>query len=141
MIYHSIYLKLKVKSKWKNYNEAEILLVQHFIRTHQQITFGSLNGFCPFFIAFQVLKVLFVISYKIHSYQTCYFLFYISFYTSRCHVLQYCGTRFNIIWKKDFRREFCFFNEFNQTPHPLMAKNLLSMTYDFSRCYLTAFII
>ena len=135
MIYHSMYLKLKVKSKWKNYNEAEILLVHHFIRTHQQITFGSLNRFCPFFIEFQVLKVLFVINYKIHSYQTCYFLFYISFYISRCHVLQYSGTRFNLIWKKIFVGNFAFLT--NSTK----PKNLLSMTYVFSRCYLTAFII
>ena len=69
------------------------------------------------YIVFQVLKVLLVKICKIQSLDLL-FLVFISFYISRYHFSQVFRTSFNIIWKKDFRRKFSFFNGFTETPIP-----------------------
>ena len=46
-------------------------------------------------------------------------------------------TSFNIVWKKDFRHKFSFFNGFTQTHNPLNGQNLLSVTKSFCPYSLT----
>ena len=79
---------------------------------------------CRFYTVFQVLKVY--TSYKNlkdTATRSCIYCCFISFYISRYHFSQIVKTPFNIIWKKDFRHEFSFFNRFTQsTPTLLMAK-------------------
>ena len=42
-------------------------------------------------------------------------MFYISLYISRHHFSKIIKISFKIIWKKDFRHKFSFFNGFTQT--------------------------
>ena len=87
----------------------------------------------PFYIVFQVLKVLFC---KIIHQIFYLLLFYISFHISRHHFSFHSfSTSFNIIWKKDFCHKFSFFNGFTQ-PHLLNSQNPLSMTKVFCQCSL-----
>ena len=69
-----------------------------------------------FYIVFQVLKVLLIKYCKIQSLDPSFLVVFISFYISRYHFSQVFRTSFNIIWKKDFRHKFSFFNRFTQTP-------------------------
>ena len=70
----------------------------------------------------QLLDLLFIV---------VFIIFYINIY----HFLQFFRTSFKIIWKKDFRHRFSFFNRFNQTPHlhphPINSQNPLSVTKVF----------
>ena len=67
----------------------------------------------PFYIVFQVLKVLLCKT----SHQIFYLLFYISFYISRHQYSQICRTSFNIIWKKRFLSNFPFLMDSLNPPH------------------------
>ena len=94
----------------------------------------QMKNTCPFYILFQVLKVLLIKICKIHLADLLFLVVFISFYISRYQFfLQMFRTSFNIIWKKDFCHKFSFFNGSTQTPHPLNAQNLLSMTKVFSQ--------
>ena len=63
----------------------------------------------PFYIVFEVLKVLLIIIRKMQlDFTSADIIFSVSFRAS-----------YSIIWKQDFRHEFSFFNGFNQTPLPL----------------------
>ena len=70
------------------------------------------------YIMFQVLKVLLKNICKIQSLDLLFLVVFMSFYISRCHFSQVFRTSFNIIWKKDFRQGFFFFNGFTQTLTP-----------------------
>ena len=108
------------------------------LRDCGQLTFVTLNGFCLlskknanktplflmnniktdriltniFYIVFQVLKVLLIKICKIESLDLLVLVVFISFYISRYHFSQVFRTSFKIIWKKDFRHKFSFFNRF-----------------------------
>ena len=69
-----------------------------------------------FCIVFQVLKVL------------LFLVVFISFYISRYHFSEVFRTSFNIIWKKDFRHKFSFFNGFTQ-PHPRLLHYARKMLF------------
>ena len=86
-----------------------------------------------FYIVFQVLKVLLIKICKIQSLDLLFLVVFISFYISRYHFSQVFRTSFNIIWKKDFRHKFSFFNGFTQTPtsHPVNSQNPLNVTKVF----------
>ena len=117
------------------------------VRTHQQITFISLNRFCllsdilhplliinehnqagwenthPFQILFQVLKVLIKI-YKIQRPGPFFFLLYcISFYISRHYFSQHFRTLFNIIKKEIFVTHFPFLMHLLNSPHHYQPKS------------------
>ena len=121
-----------------NFDDIRIYFLQ-VLRDCRQITFVTLNGFCQltktptplflmdnikmdriltkiFYIVFQVLKVLLIKICKIQSLDLLFLVVFISFYISRYHFSQVFRTSFNIIWKKDFRHKFSFFNRFTQTP-------------------------
>ena len=78
---------------------------------------------------------------KTQSLDLLFLTVFISFYISRHHFSQVFRTSFNIIWKKDFRHKFSFFNGFTQTSlphsHPLNSQNPLSVTKVFCQCSLT----
>ena len=95
---------------------------------------------CPFYIVFQVLKVLLIKLCKVLPPDLLLLLVFISFYISRYHFSQIFRTSFNIISKNDICHEFSFFNEFIQTPYPLNSQNPLSVTKVFCRCSLTIFM-
>ena len=90
-----------------------------------------------FYIVFQVLKVLIINICKIQLPDLLFPVVFINFYISRDDFSQIFRTPFSIIWKKDFRHKFSFFNRFPQPPPPppppspipasLTAKSLLSM--------------
>ena len=81
-----------------------------------------------FYIVFQVLKVLFIKICKIQSLDLLFLVVFISFYISRYHFSQVFRTSFNIIWKKDFRHKFSFFNGFTQ-PHPRLLHYARKMLF------------
>ena len=58
----------------------------------------------------------FVIICNIHSLDLLFLVAFISFCISKCHFSQVFRTSSNIIWKKNFRHKFSFFNRFTQTP-------------------------
>ena len=96
---------------------------------------NQMKNTLSFYIAFQVLRV-FLKKILRYSNQIFYFLlFYISFYISRNHFSQIFRTSFNIIWKKDFRHNFSFYNGFTQPcPNPhLNGQNPLTVTKVFCR--------
>ena len=87
-----------------------------------------------FYIVFQILKVLLIKIFRIQSLDLLFLVVFISFYINRYHFSQVFRNSFNIIWKKDFRHKFSFFNGFTQLPlpnHPLNSQNPLSMTEFF----------
>ena len=87
---------------------------------------------CPFYyMVFQVLKVLLIKICKMQPLDLLFFVVFISFYISRYHFSQIFRSSFNIIWKKDFRHKFSFFNGFTQTPHPINSSNRLGVTKFF----------
>ena len=95
-----------------------------------------------FYIVFQVLKVLFIKICKIQSLDLLFLVVFIRFYISRYHFSQVFRISFNIIWKKDFRYKFPFFNGFTQPlplppPPPLKSQNPLSVTNVFCQRSLT----
>ena len=96
-----------------------------------------------FYIVFQVFEVLLIKICKMQSIDFLFLVVFISFYISRHHFSQVFRTSFNIIWKKDFRHKFSFFNDFTQTPqphphpHPFNSQNLLSVTKAFCHCSIT----
>ena len=122
-----------------NFDDIRTYFLQ-VLRDCWQITFATPNGFCLlsnknptplfltdniktdrilskiFYIVFQVLKVLLIKICKIQSLDLLFLVVFISFYISRYHFSQVFRTSFNIIWKKDFRHKFSFFNRFTQTP-------------------------
>ena len=77
---------------------------------------------CPFYIVFQILKALLIKICKIEPPDLLFIVVFISFYISRYYFSQIFRTSFNIIWKKDFRHEFSFFNRFTKSD-----KSFLSM--------------
>ena len=78
---------------------------------------------CPFYyMVFQVLKVLLIKICKMQPLDLLFFVVFISFYISRYHFSQIFRSSFNIIWKKDFRHKFSFFNGFTQIPILLTTK-------------------
>ena len=135
-----------------NFDDIRTYFLQ-VLRDCWQITFVTPDGFCLlsnknptplfltdniktdrilskiFYIVFQVLKVLLIKICKIQSLDLLFLVVFISFSISRYHFLQVFRTSFNIIWKKDFRHKFSFFNRFIQThsPHPLNSQNPLSL--------------
>ena len=82
------------------------------------------------------MKVLLVKICRIQSLDLLFLAVFISFYIRRFHLSQ--NFRKNIIWKKDFRHKFSFFNGFTHipTPHPLNSQNRLSVTKVFCQCSL-----
>ena len=105
-----------------------------------QITFVTVNGFCPlsnpfpmfltdnnkmdriltkrFYIVSQVLKVLLIKICKIESLDLLFLVVFISFYISWYHFSEVFRTYSRLyIWKKDFRHKFSFFSGFNPS-HP-----------------------
>ena len=91
-----------------------------------------------FYIVFQVLKVLLIKICKIQPLDLLFLVAFISFYISRYHFSQVFRTSFNIIWKKDFRHKFSFFNRFTQAPTLiLLTANPLSVRKVFRQCSLT----
>ena len=75
----------------------------------------QMKNTCPFYIVFQILKVILIKLCKIQSPDFLLLLVFISFYISRYHFSQIFRTSFKIIWKKDFRHEFSFLNRFTPT--------------------------
>ena len=57
----------------------------------------------PFYIVFQVLKVLLIKIFKMQPLDLLLLVVFISFYMSRYLFIQSFRTSFNIIWKKDLR--------------------------------------
>ena len=91
-----------------------------------------------FYIVFPALKVLLIKIFQIQSLDLLCFVVFISFYISRYHFSQVFRTSFNIIWKKDFRHKFSFFNRFTQAPTLiLLTANPLSVRKVFRQCSLT----
>ena len=95
------------------------------------------GGFFFILFFFKVLKVLAIKICKIQPLDLLFLVFFISFYISRYHFSHVFRTSFNIIWKKDFRHKFSFFNGFTQPLHPTLPQNLLSETKVFCWCSLT----
>ena len=91
------------------------------------------------YIVFQVLKVLLIKICEMQSLDVLFLVVFISFYISRYNFSHVFRTSFNIIWKKDFRRKFSFFNGFTQTPTPLppWQPKFASVTNAFCQCSLT----
>ena len=81
----------------------------------------------PFYIVFEVLKVLLIKIYKI---QPSVLLFLIVLHWLIHQQILFFTIFQNFIQhlKKDFRHQFLFFNRLTQTPHPLNDQNLLSVT-------------
>ena len=98
-----------------------------------------------FYIVFQVLKVLIINICKIQLPDLLFPVVFINFYISRDDFSQIFRTPFSIIWKKDFRHQFFFFNGFPQPspPHPclLNGQNPLSVAEVFCRCSLTQYVL
>ena len=84
------------------------------------------------YIVFQVLKVLLMRS-KIQSPALLFLFVFIRFYISRYHFSQVFRTSFNIIWRKDFRHKFSFFNRFISLKSAKCDKSFLSMAPNLSR--------
>ena len=86
----------------------------------------SWKKYVLFYIVFQVLKVLIINICKIQLPDLLFPVVFINFYISRDDFSQIFRTPFSIIWKKDFRHKFFFFNGFPQpsppTPASLTAK-------------------
>ena len=95
---------------------------------------------CPFYIIFQVLKVLFI-KFVRYSHQIFYFLLFLLAFTSTdvISVFSYIfRTSFNIMWKNIFVTNFPFLIDSFKAPTPwLNCQNLISMTKVFCRCSLT----
>ena len=90
-----------------------------------------------FYILFLVLEVVLIKICKIQSLDLLFLVVFISFYISR-YFSQVFRTSFNIIWKKDFRHKFSFFNRFTQAPTLiLLTANPLSVRKVFRQCSLT----
>ena len=129
-------------------------------RDCRQKTFVTLKGFCllsknptPLFLKGKyqdgyntnqnflhcISCVLLIKIYKIQSLGLLFLVVFINFYISRYHFSKDLRTSFNIIWKKNFRHKFSFFNgSLNSVPlaHPLNSQNPLSLTKDFCHCCL-----
>ena len=98
-----------------------------------------------FYVVFRVLKVLLVKICKVRSLDLLFLVVFISFYISR-YFSRVFRTSFNIIWKKDFRHIFSFFNGFTQPPSPppthippppsLNSQDPLTVTKTFCQCSL-----
>ena len=89
----------------------------------------------PFYIVFEVLKVLIIIICKMQPLDLLFLVFYVRFHISRYHFSLIFRASYNIIWKKIVVTNF-FFNRFTQTPHPLNGQNSLSVTKVFCWCSL-----
>ena len=90
---------------------------------------------CPFYIAFQVLKLLLIKKFKMQPPDLLFLVVFISFYISRCHFSQFFRTAFNINRKKIFVTNFPFLtdslNPPPPPPNPLNCQNPLSVTKVF----------
>ena len=115
-----------------NFDDIRTYFLQ-VLRDCWQIIFVTFNGFCPFkqkkptplFLTDnikmdRILTKIFYIVLQVLKTQSVDLLFvvFMSFYISRYHFSQAFRTSFNIIWKKDFRRKFSFFNGLTQNPIP-----------------------
>ena len=71
-----------------------------------------------FYTVFQVLKELLIKIFKIQPLDLLFLvvLFICSFTSVYIIFYKVYVLSFNIIWKKDFRHQFSFFNGFTQTP-------------------------
>ena len=72
-----------------------------------------------FYIVFQVLKALLIKIFKIQSLDLLFLMSFLLAITSADIIFHVFRTSLHIIWKKDFRHNFSFFNRFTQTStHP-----------------------
>ena len=111
-------LSKKCLTQWKKYH----------------INQNQMKNKCPFYIAFQVLKVRLLKTCKTEPPNVLFVVVFISFYISRYHFWQIFRTSFNIICKKDFY----FLTDSLKPPHPLNGQNPLSVTKDFRWCAFTS---
>ena len=94
----------------------------------------------PFYIVFQVLKVLLINICAIQPPDLLFTVVFISCYISRYHFSQILELHLAYSGRR-FRHEFSFFNRFAQTPYPLNGQNPLSVTKVFCQCSLIYFSI
>ena len=94
------------------------------------------NITCPFYILFQVLKVLLVKICKIQTTDLLFLVIFISFYISAASFFTNFQNFNQHYLKKDFCHRFSFFKWIHSPspPHPLNAQNPLSMTKVFCQC-------
>ena len=93
----------------------------------------------PFYIVFQVLKVILVNTWKIQQKPWSFITGVIrcSLYISRYHLSKIFRTSFNIIWKTDFQHKFSIFNILTRPSPPLHPLNGQKRDKGFSWCSLT----
>ena len=71
MIHHSIYLKLKVKSKWKNENKAKILLAYTFYWMRNKLFTGDIQKYFRISVRICKKKKIEKLRMKHEFYQIC----------------------------------------------------------------------
>ena len=93
---------------------------------------------CPFYIIFQVLKVLLIKICMIEPPDLLFSIAFISFYISRYHFFhKFLELHSTLSEKSIFIMNFPFLFRFTETlPHPLNGQNPLSMTKAFCPCSL-----
>ena len=86
-------------------------MIEHQLKTNEK--------YIPFYIIFQVLKVLLMKIWKIQPSDFLFLVVVISFYITRHYFSELFRASFNIIWKSDFIMNFPFLTD-SSHPSPLL---------------------